>query len=124
MIMNPQFDAVQKLGKSSFDAARTAFGGASTATRAIVVETVDYARKPLEQGVATFEKLAGVKSRDKAVDIQTEYVRSAYKGFVNYATKTRELYTKLAQDSLAPFSALRSATEATIFPAKSAACAK
>jgi hypothetical protein len=113
MIMNPQFDA-----------ARTAFGGASTDTQAIVVETADYAKKSLEQGAATFEKLAGVKSLDKAIEIQTEYVQSAYKGFVDYATKSHEVYTKLAQDSLAPFSALRSATEATIVPAKSAARAK
>jgi hypothetical protein len=113
MIMNPQFDA-----------ARTAFGGASTGTQAIVVETADYAKKCLEQGAATFEKLAGVKSLDKAIEIQTEYVQSAYKGFVDYATKSHEVYTKLAQDSLAPFSALRSATEATIVPAKSAARAK
>jgi hypothetical protein len=39
---------------------------------------------------------------------------------VAHATKTRELHTKLAQDSLAPFSALRSAAEATIVPAKAA----
>jgi len=51
-------------------------------------------------------------------------VQGAYKDFVAQATKTRELYTKLAQDSLAPLSAVRSAAEATHVAAKSAARAK
>ena len=122
--MNQQFDAVQKLGKDSFNAAQTAFGVASNGTQAIVVETANYAKKSLEQGAATFEKLSGVKSLDKAIEIQTEYVQSAYKGFIDHATRTREIYTKLSQDSLAPLTTLRSAAEATIVPAKSAARAK
>jgi hypothetical protein len=118
--MNQPFDAVQKLGKDSFDATVKAFGVASTGTQAIVVETTDYAKKSLEQGTATFGKLVGVKSLDKAIEIQAEYVQSAYKDFVAQTTKTRELYTKLAQDSFAPFSALRSVAEAAIVPAKAA----
>jgi hypothetical protein len=97
---------------------------ASTGTQAIVVETADYAKKSLEQGAATYEKLVGVKSLHKAIEIQTEYVQSAYKDLVAQATKTRELYTKLAQDSLAPFGGLRSAAEAAIVPTKAAARAK
>jgi hypothetical protein len=122
--MNQQFDAVQKLGKGSFDATLEAFGVASTGTQAIVVETADYAKKSLEHGAATYEKLVGVKSLHKAIEIQTEYIQSAYKDFVAQATKTRKLYTKLAQDSLAPFGALRSAAEAAIVPTKAAARAK
>jgi hypothetical protein len=118
--MNQPFDAVQKLGKDSFDATVKAFGVASTGTQAIVVETADYAKKSLEQGTATFGKLVGVKSLDKAIEIQAEYVQSAYKDFVAQTTKTRELYTKLAQDSFAPFGALRSVAEAAIVPAKAA----
>src|SRR3712207_1795646 len=107
--MNQQFEAFQKLGKNSFDVARKAFDVASIGTKAITVETADYTKKSLEQGTATFQKLSGVKSLDKTIEIQTEYVQSTYKGFVAHSTKTRELYTKLAQDSFAPFSALRSA---------------
>ena len=100
--MNQQFDAVQKFGKNSFEATVKALEVASTGTKAIVIETADYAKKSLEQNAATFEKLAGVKSLDKAIEIQTDYVKGAYEGFVAHSTKTRELYTKLAQDSLAP----------------------
>jgi len=122
--MNQQFETIQKLGKDSFDATTKAFGVASTGTQAIVLETADYAKKSFEQGTATFEKLVGAKSLDKAIEIQTAYVQDAYKDLVAQATKTRELYTKLAQDTVAPFSTLRSTVGAGITRAKAAPHAK
>ncbi len=123
-LMNQQFEAVQKFGKDSFEATVKTLDVASTSTKAIVVETADYAKKSFEQNAATFEKLAGVKSLDQAIQIQSDYLKSAYEGFVAHSTKTRELYTKLAQDSFAPFGFLRSAAEAAVAPTKSAARAK
>jgi hypothetical protein len=122
--MKQQFETVQKLGQDSIGATLKAFDVASAGTKAIVVETADYTKKSFEQTASTFEKLVGVKSLDKAIEIQTDYVKSAYEGFVAQATKTGELYTKLAQDSLAPFNALRSAAQSTFTPAKSTTRAK
>jgi hypothetical protein len=122
--MNQQFEAVQKFGKDSFEATVKALDVASTGTKAIVVETADYAKKSFDQNAATFEKLAGVKSLDQAIEIQSDYFRSAYEGFVAHSTKTRELYTKLAQDSLAPFGFLRSAAEVAVASTKAATRAK
>ncbi len=122
--MNQQFDAVQKLGKDSFDATVKAVDAVTAGTKAIVVETADYTKKSFEQSAATFEKLVGVKSLDKAIEVQTDYVKSAYEGFMAQSTKTRELYAKLAQDSLAPIGALYSAAQSTFTPAKSPTRAK
>ena len=122
--MKQQFEAVQTFGKDSFDATVKTLNVASTGTKAIVVETADYAKKSFDQNAATFEKLAGVKSLDQAIQLQSDHLKSAYEGFVAHSTKTRELYTKLAQDSFAPFNARRSAVAATIVPAKAATCAK
>ena len=122
--MNQQIDAVQKFGKDSFNATVKAFDVASTGTKVIAVETADYAKKSFEQSAATFQKLLGVRSLDQAIEIQTDYVKSAYEGFFAQSIKTGELYTKLAQDSLAPFNALRSAAQPTFTPAKSAPRAK
>lgn len=124
ILMFQQFDAAQKLGKDSFDATLQAFGAAASGTQAIASETAEYAKKSFEQGTAVFEKLAGVKSLDKALEIQTDYLKGVYENFVAQSAKTRELYTKLAQDSLAPFNAVRAAAEAAFVPAKSAARAK
>jgi hypothetical protein len=122
--MNQPFETVQKLGKDSFDATAKAIEVATTGTQAIVVETADYAKKSFEQTASTFEKLVGVKSLDKAIEIQSDYVKSAYEGFVAQSAKTRELYAKLAQDTLAPFGTLYSAAQSTFTPAKSAARTK
>ena len=122
--MKQQFETVQKLGQDSVGATLKAFNVASTGTKAIVVETADYTKKSFEQTASTFEKLVGVKSLDKAIEIQTDYVKSAYEGFVAQATKTGELYAKMAQDSLAPFNALRSAAQSTFASTKSSTRAK
>jgi hypothetical protein len=122
--MNQPFETVQKLGKDSFTATVKALEVATTGTQAIAVETADYAKKSFEQTASTFEKLVGVKSLDQVIEIQTDYVKSAYEGFVAQSTKTGELYTKLAQDSFAPFNALRSATQSTVATAKSMSRAK
>jgi hypothetical protein len=111
--MNLPFETIQKLGKDSFNATVKALEVATTGTQAIAVETA-----------STFEKLVGVKSLDKVIEIQTDYVKSAYEGFVAQSTKTGELCTKLAQDSFAPFNALRSATQSTFATAKSTSRAK
>jgi hypothetical protein len=122
--MNQPFETVQKLGKDSFNATVKALEVATTGTQAIVVETADYAKMSFEQTASTFKKLVGVKSLDKVIEIQAEYVKSAYEGFVAQSTKTSELYTKLAQDSFAPFSALRSTAQSTDASAKPTTRAK
>ncbi len=122
--MNQPFETVQKLGKDSLNATVKALEVATTGTQAIVVDTADYAKKSFKQTASTFEKLVGVKSLDKAIEVQTEYVKSAYEGFIAQSTKTRDLYAKLAQDSLAPFNAVRSAAQSTFASAKSTTRAK
>ena len=49
------------------------------------------------------EKLLGAKSLDKAIEIQTDYAKSAYEGFVAQATKIGELYADLAKETYKPF---------------------
>ncbi len=122
--MNQPFETAQKLGKDSFTATVKALEVATTGTQAIVVDTADYAKKSFEQTASTFEKLVGVKSLDKVIEVQAEYVKSAYEGFIAQSTKTRDLYAKLAQDSFAPFNAVRSAAQSTFAPAKSTTRAK
>ena len=52
---------------------------------------------------ATIEKLFGVKSFDKALEVQSEYAKSAYEGFVAEATKIGELYADFAKEAYKPF---------------------
>jgi hypothetical protein len=59
----------------------------------------DYTRKSFEQTRSFVEKLSGVRSLDKAIEVQTEFARQAYETFVTESQKIRELYSGLARQN-------------------------
>jgi len=56
----------------------------------------DYTRKSFEQTKSYFDRLTGVRSFDKAVEVQTEFAQQAYETFVAEARRIRELQNELA----------------------------
>jgi hypothetical protein len=96
-------DDVQQFGKDNMDATMKSFGALSKSFQAIAVEVADYSKKVFEQGTAATEKLIGAKSLEKAIEVQTDYAKSAYEGFVAEATKLGELYADLAKEAYKPF---------------------
>ena len=48
----------------------------------------------------------GVKSPDKAIEVQSEYAKTAYEGYVTHASKLGELYTNLAKEAFKPYEGL------------------
>jgi hypothetical protein len=101
MIKN--FEDMQKMSKDSMDATMKSVGMFSKATQAIAAEFADYSKKSFEDSTKVMEKLLGVKSLDKAIEIQTDYAKTAYEGFVAQATKMGELYADLAKETYKPF---------------------
>jgi hypothetical protein len=101
-----QFDTFQKLSKDSMDAAMSSFGAFSRGIQSAAVEAADYAKRSFEQSSATVEKLAGARTLDTAVEIQGEFLRSAYEGFVSQATKMGELAAATAKEAYAPVEGL------------------
>lgn len=101
--MIQSFEDVQKFGKDNLDQAVKAFGVQQKGVQAIATEVADYSKKAIEAGSATFEKLAGVKTLDKAIEIQADFAKTAYEGYVAHATKLGELVTSLAKESFKPF---------------------
>jgi len=100
--MLKNFDDVQKIGKDNMDVAMKSFGALQKSMQAIAVEVADYSKKSFEDGSAAFEKLLGAKSLEKAIEIQSEYAKSAYESFVAGATRLGELYADLAKESYKP----------------------
>jgi len=101
--MLKNLDDLQKYGKDNMDAAMKAWGQVSRGMQAIAAESADYSKKSFEEGSAALEKLLGAKSLEKAIEIQTEYAKTAYEGFVAQATKMGELYADLAKETYRPF---------------------
>ncbi len=97
-----QVEDFQKLGKEGVEASVQSFTAASKGAQAIATEFADYARKSFEQGTSAFEKLLGARTFDRALEIQSEYAKTAYEGFVAQATKLGELYSTVAKDSYKP----------------------
>jgi phasin family protein len=94
---------MQKFGKDSMDMAMNSFGAWTKGAQAIAVEVVDYSKKSAESSAAAWEKLMGAKSVEKAMEVQTEYLKSSYEGFVAEATKLGELYVDFAKEAYKPF---------------------
>ena len=103
--MMKNFDDMQKFSKDNVDATMKSFGALSKASQAIATEFADFTKKSFEDGTKVMEKLLGAKSLDKAMEIQTDYAKTAYEGFVAQATKMGELYADLAKETYKPFEA-------------------
>lgn len=101
--MVKNFEDLQTIGKENVDATLKSFGALSKSGQAIAVEFADYSKKSFEQGSAALEKLFGVKSIDKAFEVQSEYAKSSYEGFVAEASKLGELYADFAKEAYKPF---------------------
>ena len=104
--MVKNFEDFQQVGKDNVDVALKSLSALSKGSQAIAVEVADYSKKAFEDSTATIEKLFGVKTLDKAIELQTEYAKSAYEGFVAKASKIGELYADLAKETYKPYETL------------------
>jgi cell division septation protein DedD len=68
--------------------------------QAIADEYRRYTTESLDRTQTFFGRLAGVRSLDKAFELQSEFARQAYDGFVAESRKIRELHSQLAKQRL------------------------
>ena len=66
----------------------------------------DYTRKSIEEFGSFVEQLSGVRSIDKAMTVQSEFVKRAYETSVAESQKICELHNRLAKQTLDPFKGL------------------
>jgi hypothetical protein len=82
------------------DPSMTSFPGGF---HAIATAYSDYTKKSFEDTRSFVEKLSGAKSVDKAIEIQTEFAKSAFETFMAESQKIGALYRDLAAQSYKPF---------------------
>jgi phasin family protein len=97
------FEHLQKFSRENAEATVASLGAVSKGFQKIAVELADYSKRMFDEGTAAAEKLLGAKSLDKAIEVQSDYVKGAYEGFVSESTKLGELYAGLAQEAYKPF---------------------
>ena len=87
----------------SADATTNSFAGG---LQAIATAYGEYTKKSFEDTRSFVEKLSGAKSLDKAIEIQTDFAKSAFETFVAESQKIGALYRDLAKQSYKPFGGL------------------
>jgi phasin family protein len=101
-----KIEEIQQYGKEHFESAIASAQTLQGGLQAIATAYGDYTKKSFEDGKAFVEKLAGVKSLDKAIEVQTEYAKSAYETFVAESQKIAELHADLAKQAYKPLEGL------------------
>ena len=96
-------DNTSKMGKEAMDSMLTTVSSMTKGFQQIAAEATDYSKKSFEDSSAIVEKLVAAKSLDKAIEIQTDFAKSSYEGFVAQATKMSEIYADLAKQAYKPF---------------------
>lgn len=100
-----KYDDFQQIGKEQLEAATSTTACLAKSLQTIAAEATEYSKKSLESNSAFLEKLLGAKSIDSAIQIQSEYAKTSYAGFIAQATKFGELYSNLAKEAFKPIEA-------------------
>jgi hypothetical protein len=95
--------AHQQNGKEQVDTGTASANTFPGGFQAIATAYSDYTKKSFEDTKLFVEKLSGVKSLDKAIEVQTEFAKTAYETFVTESQKIGALYGDLAKQSYKSF---------------------
>jgi hypothetical protein len=96
------------MGEIAPAAASSIVSAAPTDHDPISIQTIanayrDYTRKSLQESGSFVEKHMGVRSFDKAIEVQTEFARQAYANFIAESQKVWDLYSELTKQTFRPW---------------------
>jgi phasin family protein len=97
-----KFEDIQQYGKEQLETAVASAASLQNGVHAIASAYGDYAKKSFEDTQALVEKLSGTKSLEKAMEVQTDFAKSAFETFVSESQKIANLCGDLAKQSLKP----------------------
>ena len=89
--------------REQIDAAVASTNSVASSFQAIATAYSDYTKKSFEDTRSFVEKLSGVKSVDKVIEIQTDFAKSTFETFMAESQKIGALYRDLAAESCKPF---------------------
>lgn len=101
-----KFEDLQQQSKEQLEAAAASAKNVTSGFQALATAYTDYSKKSFDDTKSFVEKFAGVKSLDKAIEVQSEFAKTAYETFVAESQKIVELYSDLAKQAYKPFEGL------------------
>jgi hypothetical protein len=94
---------IQKISKDNIDGMTRSFGVMPKAVQAMAAEMAGYSKRSFENGAKAMQNLLAVKSLDKAMEVQSEYAKTAYEDYTAQITKLGQLYSELAKEAFKPY---------------------
>ena len=103
--MATQFGDFTKLGQEQVEQLSATAASIARGFQAIATETTDYSKRSLETTSSYVEKLFGVKSFDTAIQLQSEFAKTQFEGFLAQTNKIGEIYKDIAKEAFKPVEA-------------------
>ena len=100
--MANQMEDMQNMSKTQMEQVSSTIASMTRGLQTIATETTEYSKRSLESTSSFIEKLVGVKSFDTAIQLQSEFAKTQFEGFVAQATKMGELYRSLTKEVFKP----------------------
>lgn len=97
------FDNMQKQSQANLESATKSYEAVSKGFQEIGKEAADYSQKHFDASNSAIEKMVASKSFDKVMEVQADFAKTTFEGFVAQSTKIGQLYTDLAKDVYKPF---------------------
>lgn len=96
-------DDLAKCNKDNVDTAMKSFDVISKGVHALAAGAVDFSTKSIEQGTQALEKILGAGSLEKAMELQSDYIKTSYESLIAESNRMSELYADLAKEVYKPF---------------------
>ncbi|HLH12347.1 MAG TPA: phasin family protein [Methylovirgula sp.] len=90
-------------GKEQLESATSVTATLAKNVQMIIAEATDASKKSIESYSAYIDEILGAKSLDQAIEIQSDYLKSAYETAVAEATKLSDLSTGFVKEAFKPF---------------------
>ncbi len=102
----PMFNSLDDLtryNKENMDMAMRSLEVISKNMQALAVGAADYSKRSIEQGTVALEKMLGADSMETAMEVQSDYIKTAYESFIAESNRVSELYADVAKEVYRPF---------------------
>lgn len=109
---------VNTYSKKNLEAVVASVTAATKGAEALGAQVMAFSKKSMEDQVAAAKALAGAKSVQEAVELQTAWVKAAMEGYLAEASKMGEVVAASVKDSVKPLNERVTATVEKLQAAK------
>lgn len=96
------YDQFLNYGKETVEAYARAASAAGKGAEALHNELYAYSKKSIEGSISATKAILGAKSVHEALELQTDFAKSAFDEYVGQVSRFGEIFASTAKDSLEP----------------------